>query len=59
MPFSKDKKRGCPTCSGKDAKSCVRCNGKTKMCDWHYTKNGWAHISELSIDEMSELGLAI
>jgi len=57
MPFSEKKKRGCPTCDGVDAKSCMRCRGKTRMCDWHYTKNGWSHISELDIEERKELGI--
>ena len=35
------KKRGCPTCNGADPKSCLRCYGKTRMCDWVNTKDGW------------------
>jgi hypothetical protein len=39
--YSKSKKRGCPTCNGVDPKSCMRCHGKTRLCDWSLTKNGW------------------
>lgn len=35
--------RGCPTCDGVDPKSCVRCLGKTRMCDWMNTDSGWTH----------------
>jgi hypothetical protein len=36
-------KRGCPTCNGLDAKSCLRCNGKTILKYWVTTSNGWAY----------------
>ena len=55
MPFSKKKERGCPTCDGVDAKSCMRCRGKTRMCDWHHTRSGWAHISQVGQEEVMEL----
>ena len=55
MPLSKNKKRGCPTCGGIDAKSCMRCKGKTRLCDWRYTKTGWAHTSELTKEELEDL----
>ena len=54
----KKEKRGCPTCAGINPKSCMRCNGKTKMFDWHYTKTGWTYISELTSDEIKEFRLA-
>lgn len=41
--LSESKKRGCPTCEGVDARSCLRCRGKTRMCDWYNTDTGWAH----------------
>ncbi len=41
--YSKSKKRGCPTCAGNDPKSCLRCNGKTRMCDWYAAKIGFYH----------------
>jgi hypothetical protein len=28
------RKRGCPTCSGLDPKSCMRCQGRTKLSEW-------------------------
>lgn len=40
VKYSKSKKRGCPTCDGIDPKSCMRCLGKTRLCDWIYTKIG-------------------
>jgi len=49
--FSNLKKRGCPTCGGIDARSCMRCQGKTRMCDWYNTKTGWAHYTELTHEE--------
>lgn len=51
--YSESKKRGCPTCCGIDAKSCMRCQGKTKMCDWYFTDSGIAHVSQI---EKSEIG---
>jgi hypothetical protein len=39
--YSASKKRGCPTCAGIDAKSCMRCRGKTRLCDWVETDMGW------------------
>lgn len=41
--YNLSKKRGCPTCAGVDPKSCVRCFGKTRMCDWLVTDTGWQH----------------
>ena len=49
--LSKKKKSGCPTCGGVDAKSCMRCNGKTRMCDWFDTCYGWTHYTELTVPE--------
>jgi hypothetical protein len=28
------KGRGCPTCLGVDPQTCMRCGGKTRLCDW-------------------------
>lgn len=42
--LSKSKKKGCPTCDGIDAKSCMRCRGKTRMCDWYNTPTGWKSV---------------
>jgi hypothetical protein len=52
--LSEKKKRGCPTCDGVDAKSCMRCNGKTRMCDWFNTYSGWSHYTELTVSERGE-----
>ncbi len=41
--LSTSKKRGCPCCDGVHPKSCMRCKGKTKMCDWYYKLLGWTH----------------
>ena len=54
--LSKKKKRGCPTCDGVDAKSCMRCYGKTRMCDWFNAYSGWSHYSELTVEERGEAG---
>lgn len=50
-PLSKSKKRGCPTCDGVDPKSCLRCKGKTRMCDWYNTDKGWSFIPAITIGE--------
>ena len=39
--YSTSKKRGCPTCDGIDPKSCMRCRGRTRLCDWANTEMGW------------------
>ena len=52
--LGKSKRRGCPTCEGVDARSCMRCHGKTDMRDWWNTQTGWAHISELTDDERQQ-----
>lgn len=39
--LSDSRKRGCPTCDGVDPQSCMRCYGKTRLCDWLNTDNGW------------------
>lgn len=39
--LSTSKKRGCPTCDGVDPKSCMRCHGKTRLCEWWVGKYGW------------------
>jgi len=44
--LSQDKKRGCPTCDGIDPKTCMRCSGKTRMCDWINTPYGWEYVPE-------------
>lgn len=50
--YSDRRKRGCPTCSGVDAKSCMRCRGRSRMCDWwHIEGSGHAHISHMSAEE--------
>jgi len=49
--YSKEKKCGCPTCDGIDAKTCMRCRGMTRMCDWWNASTGWAHVSELGTDQ--------
>jgi len=41
--YSKRRKRGCPTCGGLDARSCMRCWGRTWLTDWWETETGWAH----------------
>ena len=50
--YDASSKRGCPMCSGIDAKSCCRCKGKTRMNDWYNTPTGWAHVSELTQAEI-------
>lgn len=49
--LSTKKKRGCPTCNGVDAKSCMRCYGKTRLCDWFNTYSGWSHYWDLTVEE--------
>jgi hypothetical protein len=39
--YSESKKRGCPTCDGIDPRSCMRCYGKPRLCDWMMTDTGW------------------
>jgi len=46
--YSDSKKRGCPTCNGVDPKSCMRCLGKTRLCDWFYTTMGWTTLNEFA-----------
>lgn len=48
--FSKSKKRGCPTCAGIDPKSCMRCRGRLRLCDWFYTDNGLQHMRPILPD---------
>jgi len=62
MALSDNKrKKGCPTCDGVDAKSCMRCRGKTRMCDWHFVKDDktgamcWMHISQISEPQRKHL----
>lgn len=43
----KAKNGGCPVCDGVDPKTCMRCGGKTRLCDWFRTSMGWTHISEI------------
>ena len=53
--FSKKKKQGCPTCGGVDANSCMRCHGKTRMCDWFNTYSGLVDYTNLTVDERNEV----
>lgn len=46
--YSPSGKRGCPTCDGVDPKSCLRCRGKTRLCDWMNTENGWATVTRVT-----------
>lgn len=46
--YSASKKRGCPTCDGIDPKSCMRCGGRTRLCDWINTDTGWTPNAELT-----------
>jgi hypothetical protein len=46
--YSTSKKRGCPTCDGIDPKSCMRCRGRTRLCDWVNTEMGWTHNVEIT-----------
>ena len=47
IAYSESKNRGCPVCDGVDPKTCMRCEGKTRLCDWFRTQMGWTHISEI------------
>lgn len=44
--YSESKKYGCPTCDGVDSKSCMRCFGKTKLCDWFETEIGFDYFPQ-------------
>ena len=46
--LSENKKKGCPTCNGIDPKSCMRCYGMARMCDWFETELGWRHLKEMN-----------
>ena len=46
--YSASKKRGCPTCDGIDPKSCMRCHGRTRLCDWVNTSTGWTPNAEIT-----------
>jgi hypothetical protein len=48
-------KPGCPTCSGVDAQSCVRCKGLTNIFQWFNTYSGWCHYDELTVSERNEI----
>ena len=39
--LSDSKKAGCPTCNGNNPKSCMRCLGGSRLCDWKRTEEGW------------------
>ena len=52
--YSESKKRGCPACGGIDAKSCMRCRGMARLCDWYNTYSGWSHYGELTVGERNE-----
>lgn len=41
LQLSQSKKRGYPTCEGVDPKTCMRCQGKLRLCDWYRTDLGW------------------
>lgn len=45
MRLSEENRRGCPTCNGIDPKSCLRCRGRTRMCDWYETERGWGYVA--------------
>lgn len=45
---TKSKKRGCPTCNGIDPKTCMRCYGKTRLCDWIWDATGYHLILKAS-----------
>jgi hypothetical protein len=49
--FSTSRKKGCPTCNGNDPKSCMRCRGKTRMCDWVLTEWGWTTNMEKKYEQ--------
>jgi len=53
--YSDRKKRGCPTCDGVDAKTCMRCQGKARMCDWFLTDTGYAHVNQMSRGDLDTL----
>lgn len=57
--YSQSNKHGCPTCLGVDTGSCTRCRGKSRLCDWWYTKTGVAHIFELTDAERDEAKLLL
>lgn len=46
VKYSESKKRGCPCCDGIDPKSCMRCLGKTRLCDWVYTETGFDYFPQ-------------
>lgn len=48
--YSESKKKGCPTCDGIEPKSCMRCSGKVRLCDWVFTKMGWATMDNKSLE---------
>lgn len=54
LVLSQRRRRGCPTCEGVDPKSCMRCNGQSRMCDWFYTDTGWAHYFQMTRDEQRQ-----
>jgi len=47
--LDKSRKRGCPTCNGMDPKSCMRCYGKTLICEWY--KDDVGHIAIIKESE--------
>ena len=49
--YSDSKKRGCPVCDGVDPKSCMRCYGKTRLCDWFFTTMGWATMDDFTYNK--------
>ena len=55
-PISESKKRGCAVCDGNDPKTCTRCYGKTRLCDWFYTDNGITHLTQIVLDGLRDSG---
>ena len=49
--YSDSKKRGCPVCDGVDPKSCMRCYGKTRLCDWFFTTMGRATMDDFTYNK--------
>jgi hypothetical protein len=51
--YSESKERGCPNCDG-DSRNCCICLGKTRLCDWVETVNGWRYIPETTATKQGE-----
>ena len=48
-------KRGCPTCAGINARSCMRCNGMTRLSEWYETETGCVPFHNLTVDEQDQV----